>query len=556
MGTNTVVTSTCLRYIVPFTYTGDFNEICSLVDNQSALKEGKKEQYRKLWKRTTVSSMKAESELYDFIREEFLFADDKRPLSDTKMGGRWMYWNSKELGTGSQAIEELAFIKPSVLKDWENKSKEEQISVFTSALRLRITNLGLFLFRNNLGMIWYELEPDKKPFSSALLVNVQNQIKELNRRNAVYLWRCGKGTPPAYSVIYEEITPEIKHFCTPFSLGHWLTGKIGFLHKNYLVEKKTALPSLIKSYNRFLQKCKCANPEFSPEAQVPQWDCVVPDKSILFTFCTLFDMPSRNPSSSNNDSWEARHKLAYNLTNAYNDSYDCSPDTFKTMRHPFKDAIWFATKEGAGYYKWPNDSNKMTFERVIRIKVATDYFAMFIKALYQSYTMMLLAKQIQDEIPAESFEKMSDTGYKEISRKYEEVNHFLTKSVVTSVSHIHHQGDFYQYIKKQLRIDEDARSVSAGLDALSALQKEKKDEEEKQRDENMQNVMGMISLLAIASAFVDSFDFVAKFSGNTEGGWSDLASSPAIMLTEIILCILIFIISGYAIYYVYRNKKR
>ena len=583
MSMQTFVTSTCLRYIVPFTYTLGFDEACALVDRQQEERRRSPGKYRKLWNRCTVSGKHPESDLYDFIREEFLFVDEEQPQTGNKMGARWIFHNSRESSTKQGgAIEVLKCIDPSLLKGFARASEEEQRNIFQDALKLEITNLGLLLFRNGLGMIWYELEPDTEKLESRQLVRMQNLIKELNRANAAYLWRCGRGNPQECSVVYGETGRGASQYAVPFSLARWLADRTGFLPKKYLVERKSSWPSLTKTYEKLLKNCRLPVVGFEPgQLAGEQFDDAAPDKAVLFTYCTFIQkapadavpqeddvsaVPEQVPSGE-------RYRLAYNLTNGYTDSYDCSPDNHKEMRQPFVDAIWYATSEGAGYYKWPNDSNRSTFENVIRTKASTDYFSMFVKALSQSYTLMLLAKQIHDEIPATGIEEMNDADYEKIGRKYEEVNQFLTKSIVTSVSHIHHQSDFYIYLKKQLRIDEDARSVSTGLEALDALQKEKRhrmalekrkeeqedekrrDNEEKRRDNNLQEVMGIFSLLAIASAFVDCFDFIAKFSGDSEDGWSSLSSSPKVMAAEIFFCILIFIISVYAIYFIVKNRR-
>ena len=45
--------------------------------------------------------------------------------------------------------------------------------------------MGIYLFRNGFGFVWYELDPG--PISSERLMEMQNYIKELNRSTKIRL---------------------------------------------------------------------------------------------------------------------------------------------------------------------------------------------------------------------------------------------------------------------------------------------------------------------------------------------------------------------------------
>lgn len=118
-------------------------------------------------------------------------------------------------------------------------------------------------------------------------------------------------------------------------------------------------------------------------------------------------------------------------------------------------------------------------------------------------------------------------------------------SMATSVSHIHHQSEYYIYLKQQFRVHDDVKSVISGLNALDELKKEqraveekrrnkleweneqkrdclekeereKREERERKNSEKIQAVLGLVSLLTISSALVDWFDFANKFSEEGE----------------------------------------
>lgn len=160
--------------------------------------------------------------------------------------------------------------------------------------------------------------------------------------------------------------------------------------------------------------------------------------------------------------------------------------------------IWYATQEGAAYFAWPAEDNQQTFLKYIPGKIRRDYFTLYIKTLYQSFSLLVYAEKIQNGI---SIEKGN-------SDLFAEINLFLTKSMATSVSHIHHQSEFYVYLNRQLRVKEDVESVTAGLSALEAVWTEKRNREESKSDAKLQAIMGLFALLGISSAFADCYGFI------------------------------------------------
>ena len=73
--------------------------------------------------------------------------------------------------------------------------------------------------------------------------------------------------------------------------------------------------------------------------------------------------------------------------------------------------------------------------------------------------------------------------------------------------------------------------------------REKKEERaEKRRDEQLQAGIGLVSVLAVFSAWVDAFDFFAKLEPGVDEGWTSLMDCPPLMVFEIILAVLILVL--------------
>jgi hypothetical protein len=336
------------------------------------------------------------------------------------------------------------------------------------------------------GLFWYELEaglPD-----SAALVQFQNKIRELNRHGKSILWE-----------VPEKKDQNIEQ---PFSFGYWIHELLAGLDigVRYFAERKSAWHSMKKNSG-------CPQPDCAKQADRP-----APDKAILFSYYVL--RPTYGESSAD------REALAYLLTNGYTDSYEYSGETSADMKHPFGNVIFYATQEGAAYLAWAKEPQ--VFNTTIYSKFQNDYFTLFIKVLYQSFSLLIYAEKIQREILTERDARGGTPVTGTMTGLLEEINLFLAKSMATSVSHIHHQSEFYVYLKRQLRIHEDVKSVTAGLNALDTLQKEENEKRERESDNQISAIMGLFALLGISSALVDCFDFITRFFGGET--WSELSS--------------------------------
>lgn len=130
-------------------------------------------------------------------------------------------------------------------------------------------------------------------------------------------------------------------------------------------------------------------------------------------------------------------------------------------------------------------------------EVASDYFTLYLKTLYQSFSLLKYADETNNV----------GKGPENVDELYKKMNDFLMKSMATSVSHTHHQSEFYVYLKKRLRISEDVESATAGLDAMDGIIRQQQDDEGKKRDNLTQVVLGFVSVLSIISAFNDLHQF-------------------------------------------------
>jgi hypothetical protein len=481
------VKATCLRYVVPFKYKGDFEGAVNKVDEQ------------KVWVRKVAKLGGSESDLYKYVKGEFLF-DETGGTSTKKSGYEWIYYRSDE----------------SDKKDGKKIAKISYVpgGAADKLLDIYINNVGLYLFRNGFGFAWYELGISAKNLESDILKKLQNEIREINR-HYVTLWR-ETTERPRFGYISGGVEGYLR-YTEPFSFGHWINELFGFLDIEYFAIRKSAYRNMIKSAMSDIKKKGYEVVE--EDIENATWDEVAPDKAILFSYAALGQVED--------DNLENHELLSYHIANGYSESYHMSRYLSADMKHPFENVVWYATSEGVAYLAWPQKDNVEVFNSTMVNKFKTDYFTLFIKILYQSYSLLMYAEKIQNEISAVHSNDVDDDN---ITSLYEEINRFLTKSMATSVSFVQHQSDFYIYIKKQLHVKEDVESINAGLNTLNSIlseqrmlrqwteekERDKKEQEaakeEEKRDNKLQTGIGLLSILAICSALVDSYDFISKFS--------------------------------------------
>lgn len=498
------------RYIVPFEFKQDeinFEEICHKVDNYrdypySFLKQ-KNDFLACKWER--VSLRQGEQDVYGYVLDEFSVPGEIDYSGKIEKAG--CYWNYN-------SFKETPFhIKFSLDKKIDDNTKFYDISII---------DMGLYIFRNGIGFLWYEISIDLDQMrESAQFIQFQNMFKELDRGYNNHLW-----IDSARLNLPEEWKDKK---VIPFMLGNWIAERLEFLDIKYQAERNNSYASLLGEY--FYEKLPKGekNEKISRLYKTLLKNC--PDKALLFTYA-VFERP---------EDWEINDntiQTVYYLTNGYKESYEMSQEIRDIIRTPFSNVIWMATREGCGYFVWQGEKNGTFFTKNQYVKIMNDYFLLYIRTIYQSFSLMrytvLASKLLPNDFNtylqvSEQTEDLSD----KISRIGAEISLFLVKSIATSVSHIQHQNEFYGYLNERLQIKEDASSVTAGLSALNELQMEtahkkqkqideirreeheKEEQREKEADNTFQVGLGLMTFLAVISAITDAYGIIDGLANST-----------------------------------------
>ena len=509
MSKNSQIQALCLRYVLPFYYKQSFEKAVSLVNEQES---------GGIWEKVYVDSETQESDLFDYIREEFLFEKGQASVPGERGGATWRHKKTDRI------LELLYFENPITKKD----------TVLPEYINISVSDMGLILYKNHLGLLWYELALPYRSINADQLILFQNRIKELNRAyGGIYVWeRCmsepeyGIAIPKDAACTGDVPTDANVDYIVPFAFGKWLKQQIGFLDSAsdkkaggiwFFAERKSAYASAVfngmesaKGLNCLKKSLPCKEEETNEEYKkriknrIDPEPEAVPDKALLFSYC-LIDLEEC-----------AMPAFSFRMGNGYKPSYLISTEALQDVRRPFANAYWFASQEGTAYCAMYVPENAQTFKDDIYNKAKTDYFTLYLKVLYQSFSLLIFAERIQKEVPA-SMAGADESSFTEpITKLLGEISLFLTKSMATSVSHVHHQSEFYNYLKQRLRVKADVESVTAGMNALEVLMREQAENAEKQRDYRMQAILAMFALLGIFSALADCkgfFDNFAAFHG-------------------------------------------
>lgn len=479
-----VVLKKRLRYIVPFEIPDySYDEACKQINNHTdnpyyffntRTAAGWK------WVQSSLKTDDTEQDLYDYIINEFACSEGE-VNNPNGLGNFWKY-ECAEKDTAS--VLELKFYR-------EKKTKKG--IEHSGPYDIKITEMGLYIFRNRLGFLWYEIAfveegENNHAFSEKELISFQNLFKEINRGRFPLLWvdRSSLGINDEFVCNWKIQQKTLKKEYFPILLGDWISKRLEFLDVKYLAQRKNEYSRLI--YNMYGKEIKRAE--------------IVPDKAVLFSYVVF----------TRDDNWsidDYDYSVVYHLTNGYKESYEVDASSRRQIETPFSNVCWLATKEGAGYYAWTEEksSNYIFFTQTRFDRIMGDYFLLYIKALFQSYSLLKYSIDIAEKLSPviEDYMDTSDNAIavqEKITSIRTEISLFLAKGTVTSVSHIQHQNDFYEHCLKQLRIDDDIRSVTAGLGALDELQKKSLIANEEEKGKRMKDAENRIQLSLAAVAFL------------------------------------------------------
>lgn len=419
--------SSTLRYIVPFSFDSDvsvsYDNVCSLLASHNA------------WEASTMWSKEVEQDLYDYIIDQFIDRGDTTNIAST-----WHYRN-------------ISSLPKLTYKPKRPKNKQSYSVAFS--------DMGLFIFRSRIGILWYELE-DPEFDDVDEIVLFQNIFKEFNLpidKQRIFL---------------KEDSDE------PFYLGVLIDDII------------RDLPCRI---HYFAQRKCVINHSDSEGRALP-----VPDKALLFSYIAI---PCK--SELNTDHNKDLIRWTYYLSNGYSHRHLVKDDIESDLLHPYLNTYWNLSNEGSACCTHYDERNNIFFNNLFISRFKYDYFLVYIILLHQSYSLLNFSTWIEKNLPANEAEYVGSKNKHRV--KLEQLllnlNTFLSKNIYASVSHIQHQNDYYSYGLNRLKIHDDIKSVNLGIDAINEILEVHENRREATDDSTRNFIFGILSLLVVFSALTD-----------------------------------------------------
>lgn len=367
--------------------------------------DGKKDEFGHRWEQTSVRQ--GEQDVYRYILDSF---EGNGINVEGNIGVHYAYRENTETG-------------PVLKLFYKLKGCSEY-------LPFSIPEAGVFLFHSSIGFFWYEVilpeGDDKNPLSLEEIIEFQARFKELSYRSNQELF--------------------FDAFQNPFSMGDHVA---------------RILRSIDTGIRFFADRRNTVE-----TADAPKY---VPDKAIPFNFFSFEEGMEEKELD----------RFSYYLSNGYRLTHKFPNDFEARSCHPFEGAVWTAGEEGGGYYAIADRNNRPFFQSGLKQKVMTDYFLIFILALQEAYAALRFSEQIAMRLSADSGLYLTENALasegelrrtrQTIQRLSAEIQVFLAKNVHSSVSHIHHQNEFYRYVRKMLHSRENLTELAKGLRALKEL---------------------------------------------------------------------------------------
>ena len=212
-------------------------------------------------------------------------------------------------------------------KGGKNPQIEPEVweEMYRNATRINLNAMGIYLFRNGFGFVWYELDPG--PISSERLMEMQNYIKELNRSTKIRMLKVERKPVSDGAVVAKKVirnkngsSYEREVCLTPFFMGKMLVDTMRFLGVTFLTERRALYGDMLKTGGRFIEAFPYEKIEYSAgtKERAAQEYPGFPDKAVLFSYGYMINPGDPEDVGEEQD----RCSLAF-----YSDQGICRPTT-------------------------------------------------------------------------------------------------------------------------------------------------------------------------------------------------------------------------------------
>ena len=316
-------------------------------------------------------------------------------------------------------------------------------------IEFRITDVYAHLFNTGVGILSYDLTVDRETLGDGVrnLVVFQNLVKKISydNDNPVYLLAEDKDAKKSAVSPGQASSEASKEDGT-----HYLKkGKNG-KHARCVKERcrlSVLFGGILKNTDEHIRFFEASK------------DNTRPDLALLCSYM-VYDHADRR----------ALKEAAYRLARGYDEKYLISDGMLEDCPELFDNIYYCSTLEGSAVAVGHNPVNEGFFVKNMEAPRRT-YAFLYLYALYQHYSLIAFTTKISKELPSDTDDYLGGSGYAgKMERLIVDINTFLMKSDLATVSNIQHHNQFYANCRRALSIEEDKQSLQSGFENLEKMQ--------------------------------------------------------------------------------------
>ena len=332
----------------------------------------------------------------------------------------------------------------------EKYHKERFISeVSKNQYSWKLSDMGLLIFNDELGIFWYEVDASAIDENSVFL-DFAYSIKELSRGDneknySIFNQQFVGVDDPNYLKLKDDDSVEIQE------IKETKQGSIAVCKKRVGLYK-----DVLSKYIPFLEI-----DSFFSNRKKESGKVLYPDRAIAFSW--LYEVLDKKENQSAYD-------MAFHLGRTYKFTYEMSSN-FKDEDFyvPFDDSLWYGSLEGCGNYTAPT-SEKEFFKSGYEGRLNT-YYYIYLLCLGQYYSLLQLAHKVS-VLPTD--ESMYSSKNNILERMMDQIHIFNLKNNYSQVGHLTQHNEFYEYLQNRLGINKMQEEVEVELQALFEMIDRKK----------------------------------------------------------------------------------
>ena len=393
--------------------------------------------------------------------------------------------------------------------------KERYVTeISKTELTWKFSDIGLLIFRDELGIFWYEVDASSIVDNDVFL-DFAYSLKELSRGN-------NEKNYSIYNVQFNGVD-DSKHIDIE-------TDENVVIQE--IKETKQGSIAVCKKKIGLYKDVLC---EFIPFLEIDSFfsnrkkeagNTLYPDRAIAFSW--VYDVIEKK---ENFDAYD----MAFHLGRTYKSTYEMSSN-FKDEDFyvPFDDSFWYGSLEGCGNYTSPM-YEKEFYKSGYEDRLNT-YYYIYLLCLGQYYSLLQLAHKVS-VLPTD--ESMYSSKNNILERMMDQIHIFNLKNNYSQIGHLTQHNEFYEYLQNRLGINKMQEELEVELQALFEMVDRKKSI----KQENNRKVLSIIGgIFVVLQAFIN---IAAMYNSAMEKDWGYFAFATIGCFTLAVLGVIIWLVDRF-----------